>query len=76
METQQDSPVWSDSSCSACPVTTRNWLGLASSGMCFFNATPLGRIVNRFTKDMYDGDQMIARFSGLFLSSALRLLQA
>eukprot|EP01090_Pellita_catalonica_P003045 TRINITY_DN12673_c0_g1_i1.p1 TRINITY_DN12673_c0_g1~~TRINITY_DN12673_c0_g1_i1.p1 ORF type:complete len:852 (+),score=181.61 TRINITY_DN12673_c0_g1_i1:353-2557(+) len=38
--------------------------------MSFFDTTPTGRILNRFTKDIYTIDQVLPRTVGMFLSTA------
>ncbi|KAI8900424.1 P-loop containing nucleoside triphosphate hydrolase protein [Globomyces pollinis-pini] len=40
----------------------------------FFETTPMGRIINRFTKDLKDIDQDVAFFSGDFLFNIVKVL--
>lgn len=42
--------------------------------MTFFETTPLGRIVNRFSSDMYKVDQQLARTIPTFFGNAFRVL--
>ena len=42
--------------------------------MAFFHTTPLGRIINRLTKDTVDVDKNLADFAAFFLRSLLQLL--
>lgn len=41
--------------------------------MSFFNANPLGRLINRFTKDQGDIDKNLAQFCSIFLSACFQL---
>lgn len=41
--------------------------------MAFFHTTPLGRIINRLTKDTVDADKNLADFAAFFLRSLLQL---
>lgn len=41
--------------------------------MAFFHTTPLGRIINRLTKDTVDVDKNLADFAAFFLRSLLQL---
>eukprot|EP00250_Pteridium_aquilinum_P005352 c15461_g1_i1 orf=573-5420(+) len=42
--------------------------------MSFFHGNPIGRIINRFAKDITDIDRNIAVFTNMFLSSVFQLL--
>ncbi|KAM7258623.1 hypothetical protein ACFE04_014364 [Oxalis oulophora] len=42
--------------------------------MVFFQTNPLGRIINRFAKDMGDVDRSVALFANMFLSQVSQLL--
>lgn len=42
--------------------------------MSFFNANPLGRLINRFTKDQGDIDKNLAQFCSIFLSACFQLV--
>jgi hypothetical protein len=42
--------------------------------MAFFHTTPLGRIINRLTKDTVDVDKNLADFAAFFLRSLLQLV--
>jgi len=42
--------------------------------MSFFHTTPLGRIINRLTKDTVDADKNLADFAAFFLRSLLQLV--
>ena len=44
------------------------------SPMCFFDTTPLGRIVNRFSKDMDAIDVLLKRYLQEFVWSAFDML--
>lgn len=48
--------------------------GVLYSPMCFFDTTPLGRIVNRFSKDVYTVDEQIPQSSRSYLASMTRVL--
>lgn len=42
--------------------------------MVFFQTNPLGRIINRFAKDMGDIDRMVALFVNMFLGQISQLV--
>ncbi|KAI4365222.1 hypothetical protein MLD38_021227 [Melastoma candidum] len=42
--------------------------------MVFFHTNPLGRIINRFAKDLGDIDRLVAQFVDLFLSQVSQLI--
>lgn len=42
--------------------------------MVFFNTNPLGRIINRFAKDLGDIDRNVAPFVNMFLGQISQLL--
>lgn len=42
--------------------------------MVFFNTNPLGRIINRFSKDLSDIDRNVASFFNMFLGQISQLL--
>ena len=46
------------------------------SPMSFFDTTPLGRILNRFSKDIYTVDELIPRSIQMFLHSLLLIIGA
>ncbi|CAL8468910.1 g8451 [Coccomyxa elongata] len=46
---------------------------LLRAPMAFFHTTPLGRIINRLTKDTVDADKNLADFAAFFLRSLLQL---
>ena len=44
------------------------------SPLSFFDTTPLGRVLNRFSKDIYVIDEMIPRMLGSFLSTLFHVI--
>ncbi len=48
-------------------------LAVMRSPMAFFDTTPLGRIVNRFSKDVYSVDETIPRSIRSFLTTFLQV---
>ncbi|CAK0780401.1 hypothetical protein CVIRNUC_005040 [Coccomyxa viridis] len=61
-------------------LTAARWLHnsmlkqLLRAPMSFFHTTPLGRIINRLTKDTVDADKNLADFAAFFLRSMLQLI--
>jgi ABC-type multidrug transport system fused ATPase/permease subunit len=49
------------------------WRALLRAPMLFFNSTPLGRIVNRFSKDMGDIDRQLMNMTSTFISGLTQL---
>lgn len=54
---------------------SRMLAAVVRSPMSFFDTTPLGRIVNRFSKDIYNVDETIPRSLRSYLTTFLQVLR-
>lgn len=49
-------------------------VSVLKSPMSFFETTPIGRILNRFSNDIYKVDELLGRVFGMFFTNAIKVI--